>query len=217
MASLPSTPFTLTGGCFCNAIRYTLSVPSLSSRPEIPKAAPIKSHPVLGAQNEITEHLPIISLDHCNSCRRIAGAVVECWFICPQSWMEFALLPRSPDDSPERKLPSESATYINPDVFDVLTGDKKLLETTYLSHFSSSENVHRTFCGRCGTHLTFHFPRKSESAYSVWPPIFDIAVGTMDQESLEMEGFGARRQGWHQEGVGWVKRLFRDGEEKFAG
>lgn len=209
MTSLPATPFTLTGGCFCSAISYKISVPELSARAGVPK---IFTAPALGPQNEVTERLPIITIDHCNSCRRIAGALAECWFICPQSWMQFSLLQKSSDAISELMT-----ARLEPETLAVLKGDEELLKSTYLSHFSSSENVHRTFCGKCGTHLTFHFARGAKKGYEHWPPIFDVAVGTMDKESLEMEGFGARRQGWQQDGIGWFQRLLKDGEEKFAG
>ena len=124
--------------------------------------------------------------------------------------MQFSLLPKPSPDAPQ-------PARLEPETIDVLKGEKELLETTYLSHFQSSDEVHRTFCAKCGTHLTFHHTEAPKSGYEHWPPHFDIAVGSMDKECLEMEGFGPRRQGWYEDGVGWLKRLFRDGEEKFAG
>jgi hypothetical protein len=126
--------------------------------------------------------------------------------------MQFSLLPKSPDT-----LQSAEPKRLEPETSAVLRGEKNLLERTYVSHFESSEEVHRIFCGKCGTHLTFHHTGPPQSKYEAWPPHFDIAVGSMDKECLEMEGFGPRRQGWYKDGIGWLQRLFRDGEEKFAG
>ncbi|TVY62787.1 hypothetical protein LSUE1_G008446, partial [Lachnellula suecica] len=188
MSSLPLNPFTITGGCFGTVITYTLSIPSLSDRPKIPEIL-LKNNRnlTLDAQNEITARLPITQLDHCNSCRRTAGAIVQCWFVFPQSWMQFSLLPKESSE-PEIKR-------VKPQTVDVIKGDEKLLDNTYLSHFRSSEFAHRTFCGRCGTNLTFHFSGKSKvQCFEDWPPIFDVAVGSMDQESVELEGLRPRTQ-----------------------
>src|ERR1700709_1690362 len=146
MAALPSTPFTLQGGCFCKAITYTVSVPDFDSRPIIEKA-PV--HPI-GTQHEVTKRLPIISLDHCESCRRIAGTIIECWFICPSSWATFSLLPRLSD--PQAASSSGNEGRIQAEIVPYLIGDKELQEKTHLRHFSSSKGVQRTFCGNCGTH-----------------------------------------------------------------
>lgn len=41
----------------------------------------------------------------------------------------------------------------------------------------------------------------------------DIAVGTLDKESLEMEGFGPSIQFWHDDGVPWVVKLMKEGKK----
>jgi hypothetical protein len=157
----------------------------------------------------------MISLDHCTSCRRIAGALVESWFICPQSWIAFTLQPRSLE-SPTPKVDNKSAEdpedVIKPATISFLKPDKKLTERTYLSYFASSEHSNRTFCGKCGTHLTFYYSAKAAN----WGPFFDVAVGTLDRESLEMEGFGPSRQAWMSDGIGWVQRLLKDGEKSLT-
>jgi hypothetical protein len=200
MTALPITPFILRGGCFCNAVSYTISVPILASRPLIPNPP---RHP-LGPQNEVSKHLPIISLDHCNSCRRISGAVIQCWFICPQSWISFSLLSRSKNSTDDAEARISPATAL-----EVLRPGTGLLETTYLSYFSSSKDVHRTFCGKCGTHLTFHYSGGDDemAAEDKFGPHFDITLGTLDSESAEMEGVRPGRQGWCEDGIGWVKQM----------
>lgn len=148
MTSLPTDPFTLKGGCFCTAITYTISVPALASRPAMPDR-PVKY--LLGPQSATSKRLPIITLDHCTSCRRISGSVLETWFVCPQSWVSFSLANRA---FSERVEISHAGEVVRP--------KEAMLEKTHLRYFSSSENTHRTFCGKCGTHLTFHYSGSGE-------------------------------------------------------
>lgn len=201
MASLPVTPFVLHGGCFCKAITYTISVPSLGSRPLIPN--PPKRP--FGPQNQTMESLPIITLDHCNSCRRIPGAIVDCWFVCPQPWATFSLLSRA---LPESRITSSTTA-------EVLRPTKELEDATFVRGFESSEHAHRTFCGKCGTHLSFYYSGEDDdmAREENWGPHFDVAVGTFEKESVEMEGMRPGSQGWWDEGIGWVKDVLREGEK----
>lgn len=96
----------------------------------------------------------------------------------------------------------------------MLKGEEEVLEASYLGHYESSKDTHRTFCGRCGTHLTFHFAGEREvSKKAGWGLIFDVSAGTLDRECLAMEGFKATRQSWLDEGIPWVKDLLKYGEK----
>jgi len=165
----------------------------------------------------------MISLDHCTSCRRISGSLVESWIIFSESWAQFELQRKASDDLSRLTLSDTSENPIKAITSDVLTGKKELLETTHLSHFSSSQDRSRVFCGKCGTHLTFKYtgPAKgtaklAEEAGMKWEPHFDIALGTLDRESLEMEGFKPSLHAWYEDGIGWVQRLLKDGEKGIA-
>ena len=214
MPTLPETAFQLAGGCFCSAIRYTICVPELESRPKIPGDPKKEILP----PNKVTERLPMITLDHCTSCRRIAGTIIESWFICPQAWVQFTLQPRSTsksggvsDASPDRLLAPTMIEYLMP--------SEELQEETFLTYFSSSEDVNRTFCGRCGTHLTYYCsdpPAAIPPSRLHWGPYFDIAAGTLDRECLEMDGYRPNRYGWAEDGISWVKRLLKDGEKSLT-
>ncbi|KUJ11506.1 uncharacterized protein LY89DRAFT_688742 [Mollisia scopiformis] len=209
MPPLSKDPITLTGGCFCSAIRYTITIPSLSSRPKIPPMPSRELHP----PTEISSHMPMISLDHCTSCRRAPGSIVECWLIMPQSWITFSLLPKFTD----AHLAS-AEEYIQPTTIGLLKGEEEIIESTWLRHFEGNEGSHRTFCGRCGTHLTFHYsgePREM-SRKADWGAIFDVAVGTLDQESVEVEGLKPNYTGWAELGIGWVKKLLAEGEKSLV-
>jgi hypothetical protein len=207
MGTLPKEPFKLHGGCFCKAITYTISVPSLESRPLINR--PLKD--LIGPQNEVNERLPWIALDHCNTCRRISAAIVQAYLIIPLSWTQFTLLPRSVDPM---AVPA-NAPHIEPTINEYLVPQKELLESTHVRHFSSSEGVHRTFCGNCGTQLSYYCSDVYEGCMR-WGGHFDVFVGTLEKESVEMEGFYANRQGWTEFGIPWVKKLINEGVERFG-
>lgn len=42
---------------------------------------------------------------------------------------------------------------------------------------------------------------------------FDVAVGTLDKESLEMEGFAPSMQVWDKDGISWVVKLINEGKK----
>jgi hypothetical protein len=203
--TLPKTPFQLHGGCFCSAIRYTISVPELSERKPLPKTSANLIR-FFVPPNEVNERMPIISLDHCNSCRRVPGIIVESWIICPPSWVEFTLQPRESGDEKEKEvIKVESMAY--------LQEDKTLAERTWVTHFKSSEHGNRTFCGKCGTHLTLFKTNSASPLKQLLGPFFDIANGTLDKESLGMEGFGPAMQVWQDDGIPWVVQLVNEGKK----
>ena len=103
-------------------------------------------------------------------------------------------------------------------MLEYLRPSKELEETTYVKAFQSSEYVHRTFCGRCGTHLTvFCSDVDDEMAREEnWGPHFDVPVGTFEKESVEMPGMRPGRQGWWEDGIGWVKEMIGEGERFFS-
>lgn len=42
---------------------------------------------------------------------------------------------------------------------------------------------------------------------------FDIAAGTLDKESVEMEGFGPVMQAWKDDGIPWAVKLVSEGKK----
>lgn len=93
MAFLPSEPLTLTGGCFCKANRYTIKIHASEDRGVVPEAmdTPIAAE-TDGKLRTVPTRFPLVGFDHCDSCRRTSGAIVQCWFICPTSWVIWDLL-----------------------------------------------------------------------------------------------------------------------------
>lgn len=197
MTGLPITPFELTGGCFYSAIRYTISIPPFESRPPLPS----QRSPNFGPQTDNSNYFPLVSLDHCNSCRLVAATLVQGWIICPTSWIQFSLQPKSPENS----------SRIEPTIETVLKGDKELHETTYLASFRSSEFVSRAFCGKCGAHLTYDCSDKPGLDRKI--PRCDITLGSLDKKCLEMKGMRSCMQTWLEDGIDWVKKMVVEGEK----
>jgi hypothetical protein len=185
MAFLPKEALTLTGGCFCGACRYTIAVPALEDRPIYPPAAPTPISPT----ETVKTRVPIIDLDHCQMCRRVSGAIVQCWFICPTDWIKWEL--RTTDDN---TVSISCEDGVGPTAKE---GD------FHLKRFAATDRATRSFCGKCGTNLTY-MNRRTDRA-----PIIDITVGSLDQESFELAK--PDRHGWWEFGTGWVKDLLTKG------
>ena len=213
MSPLPPSSMTLHGGCLCAAIRYTIDVPPAASRPAAPFAAPT---PVAGPNGQIqqtTTLLPIIEIDHCHSCSLATGSIIQSWFVCPESWVSWKLLPRSAVAEASHAAPvarpTENEYGANFTTAQVVRPSETLCKETYLALFVSSENVHRNFCARCGTTLTYCYIGEKPN----WPlpeRNFDVSLGTLDREFLEY--VRPDRHGWWSDGVGWVKEMVRNGD-----
>jgi hypothetical protein len=195
MSSLPENPFTLHGGCNCKALRYTLVVPALSSRPILWPAS------TSGGQGDI--RLPMFSIDHCNDCRQATGSLTNVWMMAPRAEISFQCLVRDGEEE-----------YIQ------LSGDhllfpEKASEKTFIVHYKSSHNdaldadCIRSFCGRCGTTISVGlFPWKLPMVAPV-----SIQMGTLDRECLEMEGVRPERHLCCGDGVEWIVKMVSEGDK----
>lgn len=188
MAFLPKEPLTLTGGCFCGACRYTVSVPALDDRPLHPTAKPT---PISIAES-VPTRIPVIDIDHCITCRRTSGVIVQVWFICPADWVKWELQTTS----------GNTNTFSTADAVGPVPKDQST--QTQLKRFQASDHATRSFCGNCGTNLTYY----SHKRYGP-EAVVDIAVGSMDQESLELAK--PDRHGWWDFGTGWIQDLVTKG------
>ena len=124
--------------------------------------------------------------------------------------MQFSLLPRDSRHADSGVLATGDETQrVTPATAEVLTPANKIEEKTYLKGFKSSESADRTFCGRCGTHFTFYYAGGDDDEAKDWGPYFDVAIGTFEKESLEMEGMRPGRQSWWDDGIKWVQEMIR--------
>jgi hypothetical protein len=214
MAFLPPTALALTGGCLCRAIRYTINIPEISLRPFHPSAAPTPSQTPSGNFESLGTRLPLIELDHCTSCRLAAGSIVQSWIVAPKSWVEWKLIAKlGPSHQDTNKIvpkPSEEEYKIYSAV-EIIEPSEDLLKSTYLSQFTSSENVHRAFCSRCSTSLTYCFTGP-KPGWTLPERNFDVALGTLDKECLEIEGVKPERHSWWSDGISWFKKMVREGD-----
>jgi hypothetical protein len=123
--------------------------------------------------------------------------------------VQFSLLPASETPS----TASEKVQRIEPQTTDLLQG-KGLEDKTFLKGFNSSKDVYRTFCGNCGTHLTYYCSdyRGDESQ----PPRLDIVLGTLDTECLNLDGVRPTREEWVGDAVGWVRKFVGEGKKSFS-
>ncbi|RVX70688.1 hypothetical protein B0A52_05338 [Exophiala mesophila] len=201
MAYLPKEALTLTGGCCCKAIRYTVHIPAWDQRPAVPGA--LKTP--ISVSEDIETRMPLIDLDHCNSCREVSGAIIQTWLIVPVDWVEWDLARLDKagiaEMSPRTVLSTVDA--VGPIETDTTSPQ------TYVTRFNRSERATRAFCSRCGTNLTYLSHKRLNTPMA----FVDITVGTLDREHLEM--VKPDRHGWWDSGVGWIKELLRHGDGGF--
>ena len=197
MSSLPKDAVTLTGGCYCKAIRYTINIPPWDNRPAVPNAL---ETPV-SATEKIQTRMPLVDLDHCNNCRQQAGCLVQCWFIVPIAWVEWDLSVKTSSSS--EKLHRSTAEAVGP------AGEVQDTLETFVSKFNCTENATRSFCSRCGTNLSYLSHKRLNTPMA----FVDITVGSMDLDSLGLAK--PDRHGWWDSGVDWVKTLLSKGDGGF--
>ena len=193
---LPETSFVVEGGCNCRAIRYRIQVPEVSDRPLNPTSPP--SDPT---------RLPMIAVDHCNDCRAATGSILPTWICVPAEMMTVSLQPAPLVDPSNPRIPIvDNYKPWNP-ALEALQAGSSIAQGSTVRWFHSSPNRTRTFCGNCGTNLT----------YAIWPmvqgypDIFDVLLGTMDRSYLEKNWMEPERQCWWSKGIEWIQTLSSDG------
>ncbi|KIX08372.1 uncharacterized protein Z518_03028 [Rhinocladiella mackenziei CBS 650.93] len=206
MAYLPKEALILTGGCYCQAIRYTINVPAWDHRPPIPDALETP----ISATERIQTRMPLVDIDHCNTCRQVSGAVVQCWFISPVGWVEWDLLPKegttshmTGDKRADQTIHLSTIEAVGP------LREDGTSPSTYVARFCCTDRATRTFCSRCGTNLTYLSHKRMNTPMA----FVDVTVGSLDRESLKLAK--ADRHGWWDFGMDWVKSLLRNGDGGF--
>jgi hypothetical protein len=198
---LPPTELVVNGGCTCGAIKYKISIPDIEHR---------QLHPSSSSSSPV--HLPFIAIDHCNDCRSALGTLLPAWICTPVTTVTASVVLRSQatlsaDASKRKEYPDEQRSSRLP-ATDVFTPGP-ISDDSFLTFFESSENRRRSFCGRCGTNLSYAaFPMPEG-----WPDMLDIVLGTVDREDLEKDALKPERQLWWDYGIDWVKKLTIEGLE----
>ncbi|KAJ9653133.1 hypothetical protein H2198_007644 [Neophaeococcomyces mojaviensis] len=194
MAFLPSGPLTLKGGCFCSAIRYEICIPALSERPLVPGALPTSIPPASSityqpapssdaaaeATTTVPNRLPTIEYDHCHSCRRACGSLLQVWIIFELKWVTFKLVPRDEKLGSVGHINSreQQDKMVRYETQDIVKPSKELQAETYIGLYSSDGEAQRTFCTRCGTPVAYHFSGDRGPDWNLGP-LIDIAMGTL--------------------------------------
>ncbi|PVH73828.1 hypothetical protein DL98DRAFT_519692 [Cadophora sp. DSE1049] len=189
MAPLPPQGLTLHGGCDCSSIRYTITIPPLSSRP-------------IAFTDKTTgeEHrFPQSFLDHCNRCRRVSGSIIPAWITVPQDWVEWTQTSVS-----GKKIASKMGDLVK-------VPNKDEPSSLPVMNYISSPGVRRSFCGKCGTNLAFVNLGRDMGGEGKIATV-DIVLGSLDRESLEVEGVWPERHEYWDSGVEWIKRLVTEGD-----
>ena len=195
---LPDHPLVLHGGCNCRAIRYRLQVPARADRP-------------LNPFSDGSVCFPTITTDHCNDCRRATGSILSTWICVPTSMMSCQLRPVSSanaDPSGDKAAvcaPDSSSWIPAANLFKPGEDEDKY----YLKLYHSSPGITRTFCGRCGTNLTYY---SSHDRGKDFPEVFDVILGTLDREDLENEWMAPDRHCRWSGGIGWIQELTNGGK-----
>lgn len=199
---LPSSPIIIHGGCNCRAIRYEINIPEHSDRP---------FHP----SSDQTLRLPLVVICHCNDCRRATGGLTLAGILNPTAFVRVALLPRSsalptpgrsriePPDADAELAWKPAAEVFRPD--GVLSAPKD----SFLAAYNPSKGVTRTFCGRCGTNVSY----SRHPMPAGWPELLGILLGTIDREDLTKAELRPERHVYWDEGIEWVRTLSSEGDE----
>ncbi|KAG8623268.1 hypothetical protein KVT40_008244 [Elsinoe batatas] len=189
---LPESPLSLHGGCLCRAVRYTIEVPVLQDRPQAQDAQQGDSD----GSDDHQPRMPLVSWCHCTSCRVGSGGLVASWLGTPQAWVTFT-------------TKEANGTTRHHVTRDILLGANALDQKTTIGVYCHTKDNFRTFCRQCGSSLTF--AEEGEETFRGMGPLVDIATGTLDNDSLDL--VRADRHTCWSDGRGWIKDLFRKGDE----
>jgi hypothetical protein len=86
----------------------------------------------------------------------------------------------------------------------------KISADSFLTFYESSANRRRSFCGRCGTNVSY----AALPMPAGWPDMLDITLGTVDREGLESEDLQPDRQLWCDYGIEWIKDMAFKGKSE---
>lgn len=189
---LPDHAIKLHGGCNCRAIRYRIDIPELIKRP---------THPF----SEGDVRFPLVAADHCNDCRKATGSIIPHWICVPASMLSVSLASAAPRTSNDTSSPSPHDVFLPS--MTALREDSPESKDSSLRWYNSSPYRTRTFCGNCGTNLTYAIFPMVEG----YPDIFDVVLGTLDRECLQDDYVKPERHLWWDCGLEWVKELTSGG------
>ncbi|KAH7145405.1 hypothetical protein B0J13DRAFT_474060 [Dactylonectria estremocensis] len=194
---LPDEENIVTGGCSCGAIRYRLAVPAIQDRPPHPFSPPSSG-----------VRLPQALTCHCNDCRRITGSFLAVGVIdIPAPMLTVSAISPASESTivsgrildvladgydAEHADASRPPYFLATDVFRATQESKTWLR--FFHSVKSGPEMSRSFCGRCGTPLCFHFHLLPEFCHDGKMPenfadFFHVNLGTVDRKFLDLDWF----------------------------
>lgn len=120
-------------------------------------------------------------------CRHVNGSIVQPWIILPSPWVTWTLQTKAQETTTS---PVPNPSEINVKTLEAILPSQDLQASTHVTHFSSSPEVERIFCGECGTGFTYLCSGEDPNMTEVdkkLGPIFDISMGTLDEEFLALD------------------------------
>ncbi|KAF5027506.1 hypothetical protein F66182_377 [Fusarium sp. NRRL 66182] len=194
---LPNHATTVTGGCSCGAIRYRIAIPELEDRPFHPMAPPAAG-----------SRLPDTMTCHCNDCRRSTGSFLAVGVVeVPAPMLSVSTIAQDSESTivsgrfldvmashyDAAEADAERPPYIPAaDVFRATAESRSWLRFYHTT--KAGEDWSRSFCGRCGSHVCFHFKLVPEYCHSGkvpdnWQDVFHLYLGGIDREFLDKGWF----------------------------
>jgi hypothetical protein len=138
----------------------------------------------------------MVATDHYNDCRRATGDVLLVWFCTPTEFVSASILLYSSEMKGDKE--GERSPWVRAAEIFVPRGKE-----SWLRFYESSPGRRRSFCGRCGTNLSFvPFPVPEG-----WPDRLDFVLGSVDRVCLEGNALRPERQLWWDYGIEWVKEM----------
>ncbi|KAJ4247436.1 hypothetical protein NW762_013111 [Fusarium torreyae] len=194
---LPDDATTVTGGCSCGAIRYRISIPVLDDRPLDPMSPP-----------DVASRLPDTITCQCNDCRRSTGSFLPIGLVdVPAPMLTVSAISRDTESSivsgrimdvlacdyDTTKVDAGRPPYVPAmEVFRATEESRSWLRFFHTTNADKSWS--RSFCGRCGTHVCFHFKLIPECCHggklpNGWQDAFHLYLGGIDRVFLEKDWF----------------------------
>lgn len=140
---------TVKGGCNCHTIRFKIAVPALEYRPIILSPPNQSSKSKDKPTSEV--HLPMITIDHWNDCRRGTGSLMNFGICTPTIFVSFSCLPRSKRDTSQRENITRGPWTPASEIY--APNSQRPREDTYVALYKSSDHVTGSLFSRCGTSL----------------------------------------------------------------
>lgn len=126
------------------------------------------------------------------------------WITVPQDWVEWT----------QTSISGKKVVCRMGDLVRVPNKDEP--SSLPVTNYISSPGIRRSFCSKCGTNLAFVDLERDMGGNGEMAKV-DIVLGSLDRESIEVEGVLPSRHEYWDSGVEWIKKLVTEGDGVLAG